>query len=175
MLGSAGTYPYLRGALDGSGGQFPFSAIEVDATVGRLRVVKNAGELAIDAIGVRHGVVPALAYRVSVAGRTLLFAGDQDARDDVFWKAARGIDVLIAHAAIADASDSVAARLHATPERLAAGAAEAGVPRVVLAHWMERSRAGVARVRSMFASRYDGAVIEAHDHLCVPLPLNANR
>ncbi|MEQ8661523.1 MAG: MBL fold metallo-hydrolase [Gammaproteobacteria bacterium] len=175
LFGSAGAYPYLAGALDGSDGQFPFAAIEIDATVGQRSVVVADAALRIEALGVRHGTVPALAYHVTIGGIRLLFAGDQDGRDAAFWAAAEDADVLIAHAAIADAADAVASRLHAPPERLAAGAERAGVPRLVLAHWMQRSLADIERVRAQMASHYSGQVIEARDLMCIALPTRTRR
>jgi ribonuclease BN (tRNA processing enzyme) len=96
-------------------------------------------DLRIDAVGVRHGPVPAVAYRVEASGRTLIFSGDQNGDNPGFVELARGADLLVMHHAVPERTDPVAAALHARPSEIAAVAARAGARRLVLSHHMRRS------------------------------------
>lgn len=167
LFGAQGPYRYLAGALAGGDGRFALRPSTFDPTPGQRSLVLDTPDLRIEAVGVRHGPVPALAYVVTVGGRRIAFTGDQDGTQAAFWAAAAEADLLVAHVAIADEGDAVAARLHATPTRLAIAAAEARVGQVLLSHWMSRSLAGVDAVRAAFAEMYTGQVIEARDHTCV--------
>ncbi|MEX2481403.1 MAG: MBL fold metallo-hydrolase [Gammaproteobacteria bacterium] len=167
LFGEGGAYAYLRGALDGSDGQFALQPRVVDATPGRRERVFDRDAVQVEAIGVRHGPVPALAYIVSTAGHTVVFAGDQDGKTRSFWTAAADADILVAHVAITDDAGPVASRLHATPTRWAAGAARARVKRLVLSHLMARSLAAMENVQAAIAAEYAGPVMLAQDRACV--------
>ncbi len=123
--------------------------------------------LKISARGVPHGIVPALAYRIDTPEGSIAFGGDQNGSDAGFIDFVQGVDVLVLHMAIPDASDPVAARLHATPERLGEIAAKARPGKLVLSHFMARSLArlddNVAKVRA----RYHGPIVLAEDLGCV--------
>ncbi len=169
LFGHDGAYAYLAGALDGSGGHFRLEPMVVSAAVGEQQSVLKKPEFLLDSIGVRHGPVPSLAYRLTAGATTVAFAGDQDAASPAFWHAVRGADVLIVHLAIADDRDAVAATLHATPQRLAVAAAQAKVKHLVLAHLMKRSLAGIETAIRSIGTHYAGAVSVATDGACVEL------
>lgn len=168
-----GAFRYLSGALDGSRGQFALVPQEIAIQPQRVQHVLKLEDLEVDVIPVPHGPVPALAYRVRVGGRVIVFAGDQNGRSEQFWGFARGADVLVAHLAIPDADDAVASALHATPSRIGSGARDAGVEHLVLSHFMTRSEeslaANVAQVQSAFESR----LTVADDLTCVAVPARA--
>lgn len=169
LFGEGGVYAYLGGALDGSDGQFALQPRVADATPGARQVVFEGDGVQVEAIGVRHGPVPALAYVVRTARHTVVFAGDQDGKTSGFWTAAADADMLVAHVAITDAADSVALRLHATPTRWAVGAAQAGVKRLLLSHLMARSLTAIEEVQAAIAAQYPGPVMVAQDRACVVL------
>lgn len=60
----AGAFRYLSGALDGSDGLFPLGVTELSTKPGTVSPVFHDQDINIDSLGVRHGPIPALAYRV---------------------------------------------------------------------------------------------------------------
>lgn len=165
-----GAWRYLAGALDGSAGQFALQPKPVAAASHRPVMVLASGGLRVEALGVPHGPVPALAYRVTVDGQRLVFGGDQNGSDERFWKFARDADLLVMALAIPERADPVARQLHAPPSIIGAGAARARVRRLLLSHFMERSLysldANLADVRRGYA----GPVAVAQDLACFTGP-----
>lgn len=167
-----GAYGYLSGYLDGEG-RLPLLAIsEFPVTDPDARFdVDLPGEsaLSVAALPVPHGIVPAFAYRVSVDGRDIVFASDQNGKSDAFIDFARGADVLVMHLVIPNDADAVAKRLHATPARIGAIAAAVRPKTLVLSHFMARSlrnlEDNLASVRDSFA----GDTELAEDLACYPL------
>jgi ribonuclease BN (tRNA processing enzyme) len=156
-----GAFRYLSGALDGSAGLFKLEPRQVAAAGRTPVVVFRSGELAIEAVGVPHGPVPALGYVIRIRGRTAAFSGDQNGSDDAFWSLAKDADLLIMDSAIPEKPDEVAGRLHATPGTIGRRAADAGIRHVVLSHLMARSLAvldaNLAIIRRHFKGRLDVA------------------
>lgn len=169
LFGADGAFAYLAGGLDGSAGHFRLVPMVVDAADGNPQGVMTRPGFTLDAMGVRHGPVPSLAYRVATDIATVVFAGDQDASSPEFWDAVQGADLLVVHLAIADDRDAVAARLHATPENIASGAARAKVKHLVLAHLMQRSLAGLDHAQSTIRTHFEGTVSVATDGACYEL------
>lgn len=92
----------------------------------KARSVPTRDGLTIDALPVRHGPVPALAFRVIAGGHTLVFVGDQNGSNPEFPGFARDADVLVMHHAIPERSDPVARRLHARPHEIGADSPTGG-------------------------------------------------
>ncbi len=163
----AGAFRYLSGALDGSGGQFPLAPQEIPVQPGRISVVIDRSDLRIEALPVPHGVVPALAYRIRVGDRVVVFGGDQNGQSDRFWDLARGADLLVAHLAIPEEAGGAARALHAPPSRIGERAARAGVAHLVLSHFMTRSEATLDANVEIVRRAYGGPVTLASDLLCI--------
>ncbi|MBT8446781.1 MAG: MBL fold metallo-hydrolase [Gammaproteobacteria bacterium] len=164
-----GVFGYLAGALDGSGGQFPLAPEEIEARPGVVTAIAERPDVRIAAIGVDHGPVPALAYRVEMNGVSVVFSGDQTGRGEGFWAFAGAADVLVMHHAIPASAGRTARRLHATPAQIGRGAARAGVGRLVLSHFMARSFADLDHSLAEIGRHYRGPVTLAEDLLCLPL------
>ena len=169
MFGAEGSYAYLGWALDEGRGPFSLRPVELDAASRTPVVVPMAGDdgLRISAVGVEHGPVPALAYRVEVGATSLAFSGDQDGNNPAFVELARGVDVLVMDHAVPESSQGTAAELHARPSEIGALAAEAGVGTLVLSHHMQRSLADLDHGLEEISARYDGPVIVGEDLSCV--------
>ncbi len=166
QLGPGGAYRYLDWQLDPDRGAWTLDARELDAASRSPMSLELDADLRVTAIGVRHGPVPALAYRVEIAGRTIVFAGDQTGDDPSFVEFARGADLLIMHLAVGEQPDPVAAKLHARPSEIAEIAAAAEAEALLLSHLMARSVAELDRSRASIGARYDGAVSVAEDLGC---------
>ena len=170
---SHGVYRYLSGLLDGSDGLFALDARTLNATPGHHHQVAVDSPVKVSALGVHHGIVPALAYRLEVATdtgrRSVVFAGDQSADNPDMVEFARGADILVAHVAIPPDAGEVARRLHRTPAAWGELAAAAEVPYLLLSHWMQRSLAQEAAVFATMDEKYPGTMLKAADLACIVL------
>ncbi len=167
-----GAYGYLSGYLDGKG-RLPLLAIsEFPVTEPDARfAIELPGDstLAVTALPVPHGIVPALAYRVSVAGQDIVFSSDQNGSNEAFIEFARGADVLVMHLVIPDDADAVAKRLHATPMRIGEVAAAIRPKTLVLSHFMARSLRNLEDNLASVRASFDGDIRLASDLACYPL------
>ena len=164
-----GAYAYLEGYLDGSDGLVELVPIEVDPEITKAtRVYTDAGtNIEILAMGVPHGPVPALAYRIRIGQRSIVFSGDQNGSSDAFIDFARGTGVLVMHMPVPENAGEVARKLHAPPSVIGKIAAETGTGNLVLSHFMSRSLANMEENLNQIRSRYDGPLVNAYDLDCV--------
>lgn len=164
-----GAYGYLSDYLDG---RPKLNLIAVDAQIADpivvSQVLKTEG-LTIDATPVSHGPVPAIAYRVTVDGKTIVFAGDQDGTAKGLERLALGADLLVMHMPVPEDAGPRARALHAIPSRLGGQAEAAKAKRVVLSHFMARSLVNIDGNLRAFESMFDGEYLPAEDLMCVGL------
>lgn len=169
LFGDRAPYRYLGGALDGSEGQFELRPVELPSEPAEEARVFRRGNLSVESIGVRHGPLPAVAYRVTAGTRSIVFAGDQDGRVEAFWSFAKGADLLVANMAIHENAGAAARRLHATPGAIGRGAAKADVAHLLLSHLMRRSLAALDGSLAAVRESYGGKVTVAEDLQCIPI------
>ncbi|MFO1400829.1 MAG: MBL fold metallo-hydrolase [Steroidobacteraceae bacterium] len=169
------------------------TARELPAGIPEPAVVFDDGTIRVSAISVEHFQIPpvghldamptAVAYRVEAGGRSFVFSGDTGPTAQLA-KLARGADVLFSEVVDIPSIEAslrqlmpqapperVAAmarnmsRNHLEPEAIGRIAADAGVKRVVLTHYvpgLEAMRDPQGLVRRV-GSRYPGPVSLAHD------------
>jgi len=170
LLGPAGAYRYLDWELDEHRGPWHVDVRELDHRSREAVEIDLDNEgLRIAAIGVTHGPVPALAYRVEIDGHAIVFSGDQNGDDPEFVAFARGAELLVMNHAIGEHPDEVAEQLHAKPSEIAEIARAAGVETLVLSHHMARSLVELERSRQTILRRFDGRLEVAEDHGCYTL------
>ncbi len=133
LLGSDGAFAYLkdfRNQLTLDVTDIPAGA---DATVHELY---RDHDLRVSAIAVDHDDVPAVAYRIDVAGGSIVVSGDLASKNDNMVRLATGADLLVYDAAVLDPPGSPAKLydLHTSPRRIGEIAAKAGVRSVLLSH-----------------------------------------
>ena len=162
-----GAFRYLAGYLDGSDGLVRLERYTLDAGRRTPMPVYESDGLEVTAIGVTHGSVPALAYRVDYDGRSIVFSGDQNGDDPQFADFARGADLLVMAHAIPENAGRIAAMLHARPSEIAAIAEAAGVEHLLLSHIMGRSERMLAESLDIIAKGYTGSTGVARDLMCV--------
>ena len=96
-----GAFQLLGGTLRGAGQGVPLDVIVVDAARPEASVVFEGGGLTVSALGVPHGDVPSLAFRIAAAGSTIVFGSDQTGTNPKFVDFARDADLLVLHLSIA--------------------------------------------------------------------------
>ena len=170
MLGSEiGAYRYLSGYLDGSGGLPALDPIEVaHQQQGAVNIYgEPGGNMHIEAMYVPHGIVPALAYRVNVRDKSIVFASDQNGSDEQFIDFAKDASVLVMHMPVPEGVTGAGRKLHAPPSVIGEIAAAAGVKTLVLSHFMARSLRDLDKYVSIVRSGYLGPVVVANDLECI--------
>ena len=125
-MGSAlgGTQPYAAQSVR-------LDASVVDATKAEPSTAYDRAGMTVTALGIPHGDLPTLAYRVQTEGKSVVFSSDQTGTNPEFVKFAKGANVLIMHLTIgAGAKNPV----HAAPDVVGRIAQEANVGRLIVSH-----------------------------------------
>lgn len=166
-----GAWRYLGGYLDDEDHAHPFAVSVADIPVsrGEAMTAYDDGKVRLETVAVPHGEVPALAWRVEIGERSIVFMGDQRADQQRFFDLTRGTDLLVAHAAIPSEAGKPARALHATPTALGKLVQATKPGKVVLSHWMGRSLHQQKPIRAIVAKGYDGKVLLAEDGMCLGL------
>jgi ribonuclease BN (tRNA processing enzyme) len=173
LLGSGhGSYAYLAGYLDGSDGLVKLKRIPVDHHQVTSVVVMDEGGFRVTALGVPHGIVPTLAYRVEAAGQSIVFASDQNGSSEQFSGFAQGATVLVAHLAIPENATGAARKLHAPASVIGQMAERSNAETLVLSHFMSRSLRELDKSLAGIRLQFTGDIILAEDLQCFELGKN---
>ena len=165
LFGENGAYRYLSDYLDGSE-DYRLLTHDVEAD-GRkpLRVIDD-GKMKITAVPIHHGPVPSLAWRIEMAGRSMVISGDMNNDYHTLAPLARGADLLIAHHAIPEGAGGAARNLHMPPSVIGEIAAEAKVGQLVLTHRMNRTLGREEESTAQIRRHYGGKMQFAEDLQC---------
>lgn len=118
-------------AVAGVGGGVRLDVSVVDVTKMEPSTVFDRQGLTVTALGIPHGNVPTLAYRVQTREVSVVFSSDQTGTNPRFVEFAKGANVLVMHLAIGAGASSP---LHASPAVVGRIAQEAGVGRLIVSH-----------------------------------------
>lgn len=165
LLGTHGAYRYLGDYLDGSE-SYRLLPQDIEAKGTATQVVRDDDHYRLSAVPVHHGPVPALAWRVDVAGHSLVFSGDMNNQNETLATLAKGADLLVAHHAIPEQAGSIARRLHMPPSVIGDIAARAGVRQLVLSHRMQRTFGHEQESAMLIRKAYHGPLQFAEDLQC---------
>jgi ribonuclease BN (tRNA processing enzyme) len=121
-----GAFQVLGGTLGG----IRLDVGVVDVTKASPSTVLDRQGLTVTALGIPHGSIPALAYRVQAGDVSIVFSTDQTGTSPTFIEFARGANVLVMHLATA-ANDNP---LHASPAVVGRVARDVGIGRLVVSH-----------------------------------------
>jgi ribonuclease BN (tRNA processing enzyme) len=123
--------PTLGATQGKTGGGVRLDIGVVDATkLGPSTVFDRQG-VTVTALGIPHGDIPTLAYRVQTRDVSVVFSSDQTGTNPRFVEFAKGANVLVMHLNIAAGAKSP---LHASPAVVGRVAQEAGVGRLIVSH-----------------------------------------
>ncbi len=191
IVGPSGNdgFPSVEQFLDGlfgTGGVFRvmnqrlnYEAVTVDVAAPEPVEVFSDGLIRVRGVGVPHGNVPAVGYRIDVGEVSIAFSSDQTGTNPAFNELIRNTDVLVVHFAASEEPVGGTANLHAKPSVWGQMASDADVGTLVLSH-LSKSEPSFARSTSNsgtdlegsvehLRSRYSGSLIVARDLLCVPV------
>jgi ribonuclease BN (tRNA processing enzyme) len=123
--------PVLGATQGKTGGGVRLDIGVVDATkLGPSTVFDRQG-VTVTALGIPHGDIPTLAYRVQTRDVSVVFSSDQTGTNPRFVEFAKGANVLVMHLNIAAGAKSP---LHASPAVVGRVAQDAGVGRLIVSH-----------------------------------------
>jgi ribonuclease BN (tRNA processing enzyme) len=169
-----GAFPVLGATLGGkrrdlpdgplsAGGAVRLDLGVVDVTKAEASTVYDRDGLTVTALGIPHGNMPTLAYRVKVRNMSIVFSSDQTGTDPKFIDFAKGANVLIMHLALAAGARNNP--LHAAPDVVGRIAQAAGVGRLIVSHiGLFDLDAAIADLRKF----YDGPLVVGADMQCTP-------
>jgi len=160
-----GAFQILSGTMGGAGRGVPLDVGVVDVTSATPSTVLDRPEVTVTALGVPHGNIPALAYRMRAGDVSIVFSTDQTGANPGFIEFARGADVLVMHLALA--AGAAESPLHASPAVVGRVARDAGVGRLILSHIGQFDlEPAVAEVKTY----YTGSLTVGADLQCTPVP-----
>ena len=175
---SAGNvFPSIEQWLDllfGTGGAFEIlaprmelDAVTVDVTAAEPVEVYRAGDVLVRGLGVPHGDVPTIGFRVDVGDASIAFASDQNGSNPAFAELAQGVDVLVVHFGGPENSTGMIAALHAKPSVWGQMGAAADAGRVLVSHLNIPSAAELETRLGYLRQSYSGPVTVAEDLMCL--------
>lgn len=164
-----GVYRYLSELYatgeEGSYKMHPHNVLAASTPV----AVFHSGDLAVSAVRVLHGSVPALAWRVEIGGKVLALSGDTNGRGEGLVRLAMNADLFIAHNAVPEGATGVERNLHMPPSVIGQIAGDAKVKSLVLSHRMLRTLGKEDQTQAEIKKRYSGPLAFANDLDCFPL------
>ena len=164
-----GAYRYLSELVEpGEGGSYQLQPHDVDAGPVPVLVFRN-GDMTFYAVRVIHGAFPALAWRVEIGGKRIVFSGDTNGSGDGLTQLAMNADLFVAHNAVPEGAMGVERRLHMPPSVIGMTAANARVKQLVLSHRMLRTLGKEKQTQSEIRLRYSGPIAFANDLDCFPV------
>ena len=164
-----GAYRYLSDLVDrGAQGSYKLHPHNVAATSAPVLAFRSA-DMALHAVRVIHGAVPALAWRVEIGGKRIVFSGDTNGEGAGLTQLARNADLFVAHNAVPEGATGVERRLHMPPSVIGTIAANAQVKQLVLSHRMLRTLGKEAETQNEIKRRFSGPVVFANDLDCFPV------
>jgi ribonuclease BN (tRNA processing enzyme) len=161
-----GAYRYLADFVSGQEGGYVLTAHDVSLQAHEIRTLYRSNATTASATQVIHGGVPALAWRVSLGGKTIVFSGDTNGDNGNLELLAKDADIFVAHNAIPEGEIGAARQLHMPPSVIGRIARDAKVKAVVLSHRMLRTLGHESQTRAVIATLYSGPVTFADDLDC---------
>ena len=170
--GLFGPQGVFRTVTDGNG----LNTVTVDVDRKSPTEVFTDETIRVTALGVPHGIVPAVGYRIDAGGASIAFSSDQNGSDPAFADFAADVDVLVVHFAVPENARGVGANLHAKPSVWGRIATDARVGTLVLSHLsgvLPRGDAGepvgLEQKLANLRKTYQGPLVIAEDLICVPI------
>jgi ribonuclease BN (tRNA processing enzyme) len=166
--GKHGAYRYLSELLvPGEQGSYKLQLHNVPGSP-KPAAVFRTGDFAAHSVRVIHGGVPALAWRVEVGSKLIVFSGDTNGEGGL-TDLASNADLFIAHNAVPEGATGIERRLHMPPSVIGQIAADAHVKHLVLSHRMLRTLGKENQTQAEIRKRYFGPVDFANDLDCFPV------
>ncbi len=170
LFGPAGVF---RAVTSGKG----LNTVMIDVSKPEPSDVFHSELMRVRALGVPHGIVPAIGYRIDIGEVSIAFSSDQNGSNPAFAEFASGADVLVVHFTVAETPGEFGTSpLHAKPSVWGKMATDADVGTLVLSHLMrvppntaEGDLASFDEKLKYLRSTYKGPYVIAEDLMCISL------
>ncbi|TDQ59725.1 ribonuclease BN (tRNA processing enzyme) [Mesocricetibacter intestinalis] len=164
LFGEEGAYAYLSGFVRGEE-SYSLQAhnVNADKIEPKIFTTRVAG-FKLQAVGVEHGLMPALGWRIEKDGCALVVSGDTSNLGGTLDPLVRGANLFIAHNAVPESSgDAIALKLHMPPSEIGRIARQAGVDSLILSHIMRRTENVKPDTEKAIRGSFKGKVAFARD------------
>ncbi|BDX05328.1 MBL fold metallo-hydrolase [Planctobacterium marinum] len=169
LFGQEGAFPYLSDYLQKGLESYQILSEDVPMEKGAALYEKAFPWGKVTAISVNHGPIPALAWRIQMAGCVVVYSGDLSNKTDKLAQFAQQADLLVIHMAIPESAGQIAKSLHVTPTEIAQIAATAKPRQLLISHLMRRSEPELSTTLKQIQENYAGKVVVAQRLLTVPV------
>lgn len=155
-----------------NGGDFAYSIKDLPCdftSPDSLTTILDEDGLVIKSIGVNHGPVPAVGYRIEYGGKSIVYSGDTSSLMDNMITLGMDADLLIYDTSITDDEPSgptgkIFFKLHTTPTRMGQVATAANAKKLVLSHLTTISEPRVDEIEKLIRDQgYQGEISVAKD------------
>lgn len=164
-----GAWRYLSDLVDPHAkGSYLLQPHDVAAGATPVLVFRN-DHMVLYAVSVVHGAFPALAWRVEIGGKRIVFSGDTNGEGDGLIQLATNADLFVAHNAVPEGATGVERRLHMPPSVIGTIAGSAHVHQLVLSHRMLRTLGKETETEMEIRRHYAGPIAFANDLDCFPV------
>jgi ribonuclease BN (tRNA processing enzyme) len=167
LFGPKGVF---RAVTSGEG----LKTITVDTMAKEATEVFADDSMRVRALGVPHGIVPAVGYRVDIGDVSIAFSTDQNGSSPAFAEFASGVDILVVHLTVPETVTGFGSDLHAKPSVWGQMASDAEVGTLILSHLMgvppktkEGDRPRFDKKLENLRSTYKGSFVIAEDLMCL--------
>jgi len=168
MFGQNGAYGYLKNYwLSEVRGRFKIKAVDAPLDHHQVQHHTMIDGIKLSSIGVHHGPISAVGWRVDIGDCALTFSGDMTNKFNSLATLAQGSDVLVANNTIEEASTEAAKNMHIVPSEIGKIAAHAVVKKLLLAHFMNRSLPHQQQAVALIQKSYQGPVVLAEDLMLI--------
>ncbi|MCG9625562.1 MBL fold metallo-hydrolase [Vibrio mediterranei] len=164
-----GAYAYLNGLYDGSDGLFPITLTDVSYQKTTPQKIYELDGLTVYALGIPHGDVPTLAYRIESEDGVIVISADQNGSNPAFIPFAKGADILVMPMAIHEEADAISSFMHAKPSTVGEIAAEINPKLLILNHWMGLGLKRKTQSVEIVKKYYKGKIFSARDLSSFPM------
>lgn len=166
LFGKYGAYRYMKDVLTRQSDSFQI----VPVTLNKNKIMKQGyKDFSLQIISVHHGIVPALALRITVGKKIIVISGDTNNENHALEKITQNADIFVAHHAIAQHTGKFAKKLHMTPSIIGDVARDANAKKLILTHRMNRTRHHEKESLRIIKKRFKGQVIFAEDGMRIKL------
>jgi ribonuclease BN (tRNA processing enzyme) len=170
LIGSDGAFPQFQNHLvvDGEA-NYRIRLRDVTATGSRRWAEFGTPHFTVSSMPVNHGDVPALAWRVDAAGRSVTVAGSFNNQKNVVPGFAAGSDALIVHHAIPEGARGTVRDYHVRPSQIGRIAAQVEPRVLVLSYRTQRTLGYQTQTLDLISDHYRGRTTLANDMQCLGL------
>jgi ribonuclease BN (tRNA processing enzyme) len=167
LFGPQGAYPHLADAFKPrSSLGYRVRSIDVPASGSKRWARYQTERVKMTAIPVHHGDIPALAWRIEIAGQSIVITGSFNNSKNLAATFAKDADALVVSHAIPENSRGVLRDLYARPSQLGRVANQADARMMILGHRNVRTRGRESLSRNAIEENYDGTILFANDGEC---------